>query len=242
MAEVRKSTDQQALALEAAQLTADILNRSIEAMGQANWLLSGGTAPLGAYTVLARDYAHTVDWSKVVVAIGDERCVPLDHPDANWPIISQSFLDVVGVPAAQQLRPESDKAPELAAKSYTQKLQTLASDNGIPHFDLVWLGMGEDGHTLSLFPDHPALDNTQSIVTAVHDAPKLPPDRMSLTLKALEDTSNCLIMVSGAGKAPIIKQVFDGDRALPISQAVRAIETAGGYVIWLLDAAAASLV
>jgi 6-phosphogluconolactonase len=240
MADVHKHADRQAIAVEAAELTAGALNQAIDSRGQANWLLSGGTAPMEAYRVLARDYADKIDWSKVLVAIGDERCVPLDHPDANWPLISQALLEVVALPATHQLRPQSDMTPEKAAADYAQALNAVASSDGIPHFDLVWLGMGEDGHTLSLFPGHPALADSDQLVVPVHNSPKPPPDRISLTLKALGNTTHCLIMASGSGKAEIISRVFSGDMSLPINQAVSAIEAAGGQVTWLLDEDAAA--
>jgi 6-phosphogluconolactonase len=100
--------------------------------------------------------------------------------------------------------------------------------------------MGEDGHTLSLFPSHAALQS-EALVAAVHNSPKPPPGRISLTLKALAGADNCLIMVSGVDKAKILARALKGDKKLPIVQAVAAIEAAGGQVTWLVDKAAASL-
>ncbi|HVA11284.1 MAG TPA: 6-phosphogluconolactonase [Candidatus Dormibacteraeota bacterium] len=243
MANLQVKSDLEAVAITAAELTAEVLNKAVSSRGQASWLLAGGTAPMGGYRLLASKYADKVDWTKVIVAIGDERCVPLTSPDANWPLIDQTLLEAVGLPAKHQLRPKSDQSPEMAAEDYAQQLSALIADgDGVPHFDMVWLGMGEDGHTLSLFPGHPALNDTEPLVIAVHDSPKPPPDRISLTLRALSKSSNCLIMATGNGKSEIIAKVFGGDSSLPINQAVSAIEAGGGQVTWLVDESAASLI
>lgn len=242
MSDIQVKADIAAIASAAAELTVDILNSAIERSGQASWLLSGGTAPMGSYKLLASTYRDKVDWSKVTVAIGDERCVPFDSPDASWPLIDQALLKVVGLPETNQLRPRSDQNAEAAAQDYEQQLQRLIiDDDTVPHFDLVWLGMGEDGHTLSLFPDHRAVGDTESLVVAVHNSPKPPPDRISLTLSALSSSSNCLIMAAGDGKSGVIARAFDNDMSLPITQAVSTIELAGGHVTWLVDKAARSV-
>lgn len=242
MSDTQIKADLEAVAQAAAELTVEALNRAIAVNGQANWLLSGGTAPMGAYRLLASTYHDQVDWSKVVVAIGDERCVSFDSPDASWPLISHALLEAVGLPEEHQLRPKSNLTAEETAKEYGQQLNSLIPEGDmVPHFDLVWLGMGEDGHTLSLFPGHPALNNSDLLVVAVHDSPKPPPDRISLSLSALTNVSSCLIMATGSGKSAIIAQALGGDDSLPINQAASTIEVSGGQVTWLLDKAAASL-
>jgi 6-phosphogluconolactonase len=242
MADTQIKADLEAVAQTAAELTVKTLNQAIAVHGQANWLLAGGTAPMGAYRLLASTYRDQVAWSKVVVAIGDERCVSFDSLDASWPLISQALLEVVGLPLEHQLRPKSNLGAEEAAEEYGQQLSSLIPEGStVPHFDLVWLGMGEDGHTLSLFPEHLAFTNSEALVIPVHDSPKPPPDRISLSLGALSNSSSCLIMATGSGKAEIIAKVFAGDTSLPINQAASTIEVAGGKVTWLLDTAAASL-
>lgn len=241
MAQLRVESDIETLAKSAAEMTVSILTQAIAQHGQAHWLLSGGTAPMEAYKLLASTYAADVDWDKVMVAIGDERCVPLDHPDANWLHISRVLLERVPLPIAQQLRPHSDLVAEEAAQQYTQSLMTFTENNGdIPHFDLIWLGMGEDGHTLSLFPNHPSIEQTDALVIAVHDSPKPPPDRMSLTLRALQNTDQCIVMASGVGKTHVIDEIFNKHESFPITQAIETVEQNGGQVTWLLDKAAAA--
>jgi 6-phosphogluconolactonase len=241
MAQFEVQPNVQQIGEAAAFKTVEALNQAIESYGTAVWVLSGGTAPMIAYGVLATQYKSAVDWSKVITLIGDERCVPLDDVDSNWHQIASIFLDIVPIPAANKLRPRSNLLAEEAATDYAEVLTRLPQTKaGLPRFDVVWLGMGEDGHTLSLFPDHPDLQNTQPLVIAIHDSPKPPPNRITLTLKALQATTSCIIMASGAGKAAAIKKVRENDNQLPIAQAIRAIESRGGSVTWLVDSAAFS--
>jgi 6-phosphogluconolactonase len=239
MADIQVKPDLDSIATAGAELTVRVLNHAIANNGQAHWLLAGGTAPLSAYHLLATTYRDQVDWSKVFVAIGDERCVPFDNPNASWPIIDQTLLTPVGLPQDHQLRPRSDQSSEEAAQDYAEMLNSLTvAGDIVPHFDIAWLGMGEDGHTLSLFPGR--LIPTQVLVMPVHDSPKPPPDRISLTLGALSSVSNCLIMAAGSGKSDVLARVFGGDESLPINQAIHIIEVASGQVTWLIDEAAAS--
>jgi 6-phosphogluconolactonase len=223
----------------AALKTAEALNQAIKDHGSATWVLAGGTAPLTAYKVLAEQYRDSIDWSKVIVLIGDERCVPLDSADSNWHQIAPIFFDLVPIPTANKLRPKSDLSAEEAATDYADVLARLPqTETGQPRLDIVWLGVGEDGHTLSLFPHHPRSQDTQSLVIPVYDSPKPPSNRITLTLKALQATTNCIVMTAGANKAEAIKKAKQSDSRLPILQAVHTIEDGGGNVVWLVDPAA----
>jgi 6-phosphogluconolactonase len=236
MAQFKVQPDVQSIGKVAASKTVEALNQAIRSYGTAVWVLAGGTAPMIAYSVLAAHYRSAVDWSKVAILIGDERCVPLDDIDSNWHQIAPIFLDVAPISAANKLRPKSDLSAEEAAADYAEVLARLPQiETGLPRFDVVWLGVGEDGHTLSLFPDHPGLQDTQQLVIAVHDSPKPPSDRITLTLKALQTTTSCIIMASGKNKTEVIRRVRQNDSRLPIVQAVRAIERGGGNVTWLVD-------
>lgn len=240
MPTVTVQPDVQAIAKVAAETAAKELKEAIAKFGQATWVLAGGTAPMGAYQILATEYKDSVEWDKVYVLLGDERCVPVGHPDSNWHQIAQALLDVITLPDTNKLRPKYELSAEDAAADYEQQLSTLPkTDTGLPRLDHVWIGMGEDGHTLSLFPGHPALQLTDPLVIPVHDSPKPPPDRISLTLKALKGTGSCLIMTAGAGKTEAVTKALSGDDSLPVLQAANTIEAAGGHVTWLLDTEAA---
>jgi 6-phosphogluconolactonase len=147
------------------------------------------------------------------------------------------------IPANHLLRPKSNLSAELAADLYARALDTLPlNQNGIPILNHLWLGIGEDGHTLSLFPNHPsATQDTEQLVIPVHDSPKPPPDRITLSYRALTGVETAAVFISGTGKAPILAQIANGDRSLPIVVASQTIEKAGGHITWLVDEEALSL-
>lgn len=242
MATVLVKENLAAVAETAAELVCKSLTDAIAAYGQAVWVLAGGTAPMDAYRILAAKYEAKIDWEHIWVAMGDERCVPIGHTDSNWLQASTMLLDQVAIPDVNKLRPTAGLVAEKEAELYEANfLQLPQKQPGIPRLNHVWLGMGEDGHTLSLFPGHPSLAPTEKLIIPVHGSPKPPPDRISLTFKALTGTESCLIMAVGVGKAAVVAQALQGDTTLPIVQAVQSIESAGGKVVWLLDKAAANL-
>lgn len=214
------------VALKAAELTALVLNNAICTKGRAVWVLAGGTSPQLAYNALARAHRTSVDWQKVTVLMGDERCVPLDHPESNWGQVEEP-LERLGV--TQRLVPPVDLPADAAAEVYEASIAPL--DN----FDLVWLGIGEDGHTLSLFPGRTYAEDR--LVRAIQDSPKPPAERITLTLKALEGTQNCLVFATGAPKAKVVQRARRGDISLPVVQAANTVQRHGGRVVWLLDTA-----
>jgi 6-phosphogluconolactonase len=230
------------LAEAAARAAVAGLEAAVEAHGSATWVLTGGGTPTAAYRRLAaHDLRAGVEWDRLRVAIGDERCVPVDHPDSNWGQAAAALLDHVPVPGRQLLRPPAELGPEVAADAYQAALAALpAGPAGVPRLELVWLGVGEDGHCLSLFPGHPELEVADRLVVAVHDSPKPPPDRVSLTLPALAGTERLVVLASGAGKAEAVARARAGDDRLPLARAVARVRAAGGSVTWLLDQAAAA--
>ena len=229
------------LAEAAARLAGADLEAAVAAHGTATWVLAGGGTPTAAYRRLAApDLRARVAWDRVRVAMGDERCVPVDHPDSNWGQAA-ALLDHVPVPDHQRLRPRGELPPEAAADDYQAALAGLpAAVPGTPRLELVWLGVGEDGHCLSLFPGRPEVEVTDRLVVAVHDAPKPPPERISLTLAALAGTERLVVLAAGAAKAGSVARARAGDDRLPLARAVAAVRAAGGSVTWLLDRAAAA--
>jgi 6-phosphogluconolactonase len=235
--------DAHSLAQAAAQLVVQDLTQAIQTYGNATWVIAGGTTPVIAYGVLAETALGSLDWSKVTIIIGDERCVPFDSPDCNWTQAEAALLNKLQLSSLSQ-RPSSDLPAEEAADLYQEHLRRLPqTEAGLPRLDHVWLGMGEDGHTLSLFPNHPSsVQATERLVVAVHDSPKPPLDRISLTFQALQGTSNCLILAAGASKADAVARSINGDQSLPVAQAAATVESSGGQVMWLLDQTAASTI
>lgn len=229
------------LAQVAANTLVDRLQAAITTHGTATWVIAGGSTPNAAYRILAEYYADAVDWAAVSIVIGDERCVPLDSPDSNWSVAKNLLLDHIPVSSDRLFRPISDETAEEAAADYQRRLARLPTiANGAPRLDVVWLGMGEDGHTLSLFPNHPSSGLTDELVIAVHASPKPPPDRISLTLPALSGTVAAFVLAAGASKADPVAQAVQGDLTLPIAQAADHIARCGGQVTWLLDQASAA--
>jgi 6-phosphogluconolactonase len=223
------------LAEAAASQTIDILRTTIEQKGRAVWVLAGGSTPLAAYKIIAGEYYDKLDWTKVTIIIGDERIGPLAGPDNNWHAIEQILANLPTV----KLRPQSDQSAEAAAQDYNQQLETVPTIfNGLPCLDLVWLGVGNDGHTLSLFPGHTSLLPAKDLVIPVHDSPKPPADRISLSLRALTGAQSAMIIASGADKQSAVKAA-QHTSPLPIALAASIISTHGGKVTWLVDHEAA---
>lgn len=229
------------LAEAAARAAVADLEAAVEAHGTATWVLTGGGTPTAAYRRLtAHDLRTGVEWDRIRAAMGDERCVPPDHPDSNWGQAAAALLDHVPIPDHHLLRPPGELGPEAAADAYQAVLAALpATPGGVPRLEVVWLGVGEDGHCLSLFPGRPEVEVTDRLVVPVHDSPKPPPERISLTLAALAGTERLLVLAAGPGKAAPVARARAGDDRLPVTRAVAAVRSAGGSVTWLLDRAAA---
>jgi len=169
-------------------------------------VLAGGRTPQAAYGLLV---GADTDWSRWEIYFGDERCLPVDDAERNSLMAARALLDSVAVPAANVHPIPAERGAEAAAGEYEPVVRTA-----LP-FDLVLLGIGEDGHTASLFPgqQHPP----DRLVHAIHNAPKPPPDRVSLSAGALSEAREVLILVTGAGKQAAIQGWRAGER-LPIAE------------------------
>ena len=198
--------DADAVAAEAAQRILKAANQAIAERGLFRIVLAGGRTPEAAFRLLVN--ADT-DWSCWQIYFGDERCLPVDDAERNSLMASHAFLDVVSVPAENIHPIPAELGAEAGAKAYESVVKAA-----LP-FDLVLLGIGEDGHTASLFPgqQHPA----NQLVHAVHDAPKPPPDRISLSVYALSEAGEVLISATGAGKQDAIK-AWQAGKAIPIAE------------------------
>jgi 6-phosphogluconolactonase len=230
------------LAEAAAQLAVRVLQAAVAAHGDGIWVLAGGSTPLAAYRLLAAEpLAGSVPWERVRVVMGDERAVPVTDPDSNWGQAAGALLDRVPIPDAGRIRPRVELGLDAAAEDYERRLHALPTgSSGWPRLNLVWLGAGEDGHTLSLFPGRPEADVTDRLVVAVRGAPKPPPERLGLTPAALRGAGCCAVLAAGAGKADALARALGGDDSLALARAAREVAAAGGTLTWLLDEAAAS--
>lgn len=189
--------------------------------------LCGGSTPKPIYAALAaRD---DIDWERVLLTFGDERCVPKDHADSNYRMVKESLLDPAGVPPGSVMRMTGEMEPAEAAERYDGQLHKLAQLAGEPVFahDLVLLGMGDDGHTASLFPETEALTETERWAVATY-VPKLDSWRLTLTYPVINAARAVAFLVSGEKKRPVIDEVLAGGSPHPAEQ-VKAAE-----VTWLV--------
>ena len=190
--------------------------------------LSGGSTPKRLYQAMAK--SPLFDWSQLELFFGDERAVPPDHADSNYRMAKEALL---GVPARLH-RMEAERGD---AEGYEQLLRSrlAAGSGGVPAFDLVLLGVGPDGHTASLFPGAPELDETARLVTMTQQ-PHLGVRRMSITLPVINAARRVWVLAAGAEKADVVARVKGIDGPLPIQR----VRPQGGELRWWLDAAAAS--
>jgi 6-phosphogluconolactonase len=176
--------------------------------------LAGGSTPQRAYRLLA---GMQGTWSHVHLWLGDERCVPADHEDANQRMVRESLLDHLRAsdrPALHAVRGEL--TPEDAAWLYGSELVRATGEHAV--FDLVLLGLGPDGHTASLFPGAPEADSAEAPVIPVRNAPKPPPERISLTLPVLRRARHTVLLATGEGKRAALAQVRAGDASAPAAR------------------------
>jgi 6-phosphogluconolactonase len=235
--EVRRHDDADVLVGDVASALLDRIEAA-QARGEVPHIgLTGGSIAEELHRELARRAADSsVDWSRVAFWWGDERFVAADSPDRNAGQARASLLDHVPVdPANVHEVPASDQVAtaEDAAEAYGRAMR----EEGAGLFEVLMLGIGPDGHCASLFPGHPALDARDAIAVAVHDSPKPPPDRVSLTFEAMERCRAVWFIASGEGKAEAVARALadDGTVAETPARGVRGDET-----VWWLDEAAAS--
>jgi 6-phosphogluconolactonase len=199
--------------------------------------LAGGSTPKGTYEALARDYADKLDWSKVHVFFGDERTVHPDQEDSNYRMVRETLLSRITVSNVHRMRCELP--PSEAAAAYEQELREFfeASEEP-PSFDLIVLGLGEDGHTASLFPETSALDVTDRWVVA-NPVLKLETTRLTLTIPVLNAAKAVTFLVAGENKAEALREILKGD-ADPRGYPARFVRLEDGDLTWMVDRAAAN--
>lgn len=227
--EVRVLADADAVAVEAAaRIAASIAD------GPARVALAGGSTPRAAYAHLAR---QDLEWSRLHLFFGDERCVPPDDPGSNYRMVRDALLDHVAIPAANVHRIPGERPPPQAAAAAADDLRATFGD-GVPRFDLILLGIGEDGHTASLFPDGPETEVTDRTTVEVH-RPALPqPWRVSLTLPVLNAARQVVFLATGEAKVAAVYRAIAGDQAIPAGR----VSPEDGQVTWLIDAELASAI
>jgi 6-phosphogluconolactonase len=221
-------------ALEFARAASDAL----EDRGIFRMILAGGSTPRALYARLTRGpFRRSIRWDRVRFFFGDERCVPPDHERSNYRMAREALFDPLKIPAAHVLRMKGEADPARAARDYEVAIRRRFAGRP-PRFDLTLLGLGEDGHTASLFPGTAALAERRRLVAA-NDVPKFSEWRLTLTFRALNAARRVVFLVSGREKASAAAKILKkerGYRDLPAA----GVSPSRGTLLWLLDEAAAS--
>ena len=230
--------DKSRLVEAAAHLAADLAAEAIAARGIFTIALAGGSTPRPVYERLASpDLAGSIDWSRVHVFFGDERCVPPDDPQSNYRMAREAMLSRVPIPGENIHRIRGEDQPDLAAAEAERSLWGLSPDAVVPSLDLVLLGLGDDGHTASLFPGTAALRETSKLVVPQY-VDKLRCWRVTFTAALINAARRVAFLVEGAGKSATLRAVTEGPYQPDVLPS-QLVQPAGG-VDWLVDVAAAS--
>jgi 6-phosphogluconolactonase len=231
---MRVFSDAGELSREAAREVAELIGESDTAAPLFTIALAGGSTPRRMYEMLAADYGNRIDWSRVMIFWGDERFVAEDSPDSNYRMAREALLDHISIPPENivPIRTTLFDSPQLAADAYEQALR-LHFPADLPCFDLVLLGVGEDGHTASLFPGSPALDEYERWV-AVTQAPSQPRTRLTLTPPVLANARRLMFVVSGSGKSEVMDMIINEPEQA--RERYPAARIAGiGEAVWFAD-------
>jgi 6-phosphogluconolactonase len=224
----------QVIAQEAARHIIASARKAADMGKEFSLVLSGGSTPQILYEELASSEAD-INWVRVHLFWGDERCVPPDHKDSNYRTAFESFISHVSIPADHIHRIKGEVDPEKAAEEYEQEIRRHFAENS--GFDLVLLGMGDDGHTASLFPHTGALFAENRLVVSNY-VEKLASSRITLTSVAINRSACVIFLVSGEGKADVLAQVLEGEYQPEVFPS-QLINPPDGNLIWLFDTAAA---
>jgi 6-phosphogluconolactonase len=236
MTAVEVLPDAEALARAAAERFVTRAGEAMAVGARFTVALAGGSTPRAAYHLLATEpFSRRVDWGRVHFLWGDERCVPPDDPQSNYRMTRESLLDHVPVPPGNIHRIHGEDDPHAAAGDYERVLRSLLGPEG--SIDLILLGMGEDGHTASLFPGGEAVRERVRWVVAARSATGM--WRVTLTPAVLNAAREVCFLVSGAAKAERLQAVLRGP-STPESQPAQIVDPARGRLTWLVDAAAAA--
>lgn len=233
-ARVLVSESEETFAAEGARQIVEGISRSLARSGRSAVVLAGGSTPIPVYRLLAARYVDAVDWERVSFFIGDERVVAADDERSNSRAIGEALAPLLMWARLHRIAGELGVVE--AAADYARRLKRLFGEE-VPRFDLSILGVGEDGHTASLFPGCTKSDRSRHELVVSTTSPVPPRDRISLGYKTLERASRTLFLVRGRGKAAVVAAVSSGRIDVPAAR----ISERAPDVLWLLDPPAASL-
>ena len=232
----------QEMAMASARLFAARVEQAVASRGVARVAISGGSTPKATFKLLAdpeQPFAATVPWDKLFLYWVDERCVPPDHPDSNYGVARDLLLTKVPIPETQIFRMEGELDPEEAANRYESYLRNSMKLEGAesPRFDLLVLGMGDDGHTASLFPHTDAIDAIGRLCVA-NRVPQKDTWRITLTWPVINQAAEVAFEIEGPAKTDVLAEVLTGPRD-PEQLPSQLIRPSNGKLLFLLDEVAA---
>ena len=242
--DVRILTNIDAIGKRAAQDFVQSATQAVSEKGSFTVALAGGSTPKALYSLLASDAAlrSQVPWDKMYVYFGDERSVGPDHADSNFRMATETMLSKVPLKAEQIFRIKGEyKDTDKAAQEYEQVLRTSfkIAEGQFPRFDLVFLGIGNEGHTASLFPGTKALHETKRLVVR-NWVGKLYTNRITLTAPAINNAARVIFMITGADKALALKGILEGPYE-PEQLPAQLIQPPNGKLVWLVDTVAGGM-
>lgn len=240
--ELRILENGEELAREAADFVVWAGEQAIQSVGTFRLALSGGSTPKALYALLAgTGLVKQLDWRRVAVFFGDERCVPPEHADSNFRMANETLIKPLNIPQDRIFRMHGEDEPDQAARRYEESLRKEfgAPAPAWPRFDLILLGLGDDGHTASLFPGTPALSEQRRLVVQ-NPAPQGAKQRLTFTVPLINQAQTVVFLVSGKSKAPALKAVLEDRTADNTKFPAKLIQPEKGRLIWFLDHAAAA--
>jgi len=234
--------DQDELSRKAAEQFTGLARQAIDARGCFSVALSGGSTPKALYSLLAtEEFSEQLAWRQIHFFWGDERCVAPDHAESNFRMVQEALLAQIDISIDNVHRMAGEKIPSVAAAEYEAQLRKHfhVDNDAWPRFDLILLGLGEDGHTASLFPGSSALNKTEHLVAAPY-VEKLKSHRLTLTLPVINSAREIFFLVAGQSKADIVQELF-ADEPCPYPAA--SIKPVKGRLRWFFtqDAVPASI-
>jgi 6-phosphogluconolactonase len=236
--DIRIFKDLENLSRHAAELFVERAAQAIKERGHFLVALNGGGTPTRLFQLLASNYRDEVEWSRVHVFWGDERCVPPDDPGSSYGQAKEILLHYVAVPESNIHRVKGELDPASSSTEYAQILKSFAkADLEFPRFDLVYLGMGEDGHTASLFPGS-MVDVTEAVIPVTAKYQDRPANRVTMTQVVFNQARRVVFMATGEKKASTLAEVLS-DRYNPDLYPAQRIDPKDGELIWLVDEGAA---
>lgn len=226
------------VAREAADFFVWLGEQAITSRGAFRVALSGGSTPKALHGQLAGQHATRLEWAKVSFFFGDERCVPPDHADSNFRMADETLLKPLKIARSRIFRLCGEDEPDRAARQYEDTLNKEFGGQA-PRFDLILLGLGDDGHTASLFPGTPALSESKRLVVP-NQAPQGVKQRLTFTARLINQARVVAFLVCGSGKTPAVRSVLEDHAADPNRFPAKLVRPEQGRLVWFLDRAAAA--